>query len=437
VKKRKKILPSISAQIKADYLKTINSKSNLICTAPFTGLYFTPDGTVKPCCTLLNNFKFGTYPSDSIKEILKSENRKTLQKYIKKDSLEFGCQNCLKNIEIGNYKGSISSIYQKYKHGRYPKVIDFELSHFCNLDCEMCFLHTSVQQESNIYNSVFLREIKPYLKKLESAKFYGGEPFLIKIYRDIWDIIIAENPKCNVHIQTNATIFDEYVKSLLHKADVFIGVSLDAMNPELYEEIRRGAKFENVKKNILSFNEIMKSQGKSLLISFCPMPKNWQELIPVVLFAESINAKVFFNTVNFPSTYNLNYLPSSELIKIKENIVADFTTHNMDINKNKNEISNFIDGLNKIIEKQIEIEKEYTWLSLSEFNELLYKLINKKALVKELIELLTLSGFKEKFSPYIIAEICTSDINSLETLVESIVKNQDIDYVRKLLVINK
>lgn len=437
MKKRKKILPSISAQTKADYLKTIDSKSKFICTAPFTGLYFTPDGSVKPCCTLLNNFKFGTYPSDSIKEILKSENRKTLQKYIKKDSLEFGCQNCLKNIEIGNYKGSISSIYQKYKHGRYPKVIDFELSHFCNLDCEMCFLHTSVQQESNIYNSVFLREIKPYLKKLESAKFYGGEPFLIKIYRDIWDIIIAENPKCNVHIQTNATIFDEYVKSLLHKADVFIGVSLDAMNPELYEEIRRGAKFENVKKNILSFNEIMKSQGKSLLISFCPMPKNWQELIPVVLFAESINAKVFFNTVNFPSTYNLNYLPSSELIKIKENIVADFTTHNMDINKNKNEISNFIDGLNKIIEKQIEIEKEYTWLSLSEFNELLYKLINKKALVKELIELLTLSGFKEKFSPYIIAEICTSDINSLETLVESIVKNQDIDYVRKLLVINK
>lgn len=430
-------MPSISAQTKADYLKTIDSKSKFICTAPFTGLYFTPDGSVKPCCTLLNNFKFGTYPSDSIKEILKSENRKTLQKYIKKDSLEFGCQNCLKNIEIGNYKGSISSIYQKYKHGRYPKVIDFELSHFCNLDCEMCFLHTSVQQESNIYNSVFLREIKPYLKKLESAKFYGGEPFLIKIYRDIWDIIIAENPKCNVHIQTNATIFDEYVKSLLHKADVFIGVSLDAMNPELYEEIRRGAKFENVKKNILSFNEIMKSQGKSLLISFCPMPKNWQELIPVVLFAESINAKVFFNTVNFPSTYNLNYLPSSELIKIKENIVADFTTHNMDINKNKNEISNFIDGLNKIIEKQIEIEKEYTWLSLSEFNELLYKLINKKALVKELIELLTLSGFKEKFSPYIIAEICTSDINSLETLVESIVKNQDIDYVRKLLVINK
>lgn len=437
MKKRKKILPSISAQTKADYLKTIDSKSKFICTAPFTGLYFTPNGSVKPCCTLLNNFKFGTYPSDSIKEILKSENRKTLQKYIKKDSLEFGCQNCLKNIEIGNYKGSISSIYQKYKHGRYPKVIDFELSHFCNLDCEMCFLHTSVQQESNIYNSVFLREIKPYLKKLESAKFYGGEPFLIKIYRDIWDIIIAENPKCNVHIQTNATIFDEYVKSLLHKADVFIGVSLDAMNPELYEEIRRGAKFENVKKNILCFNEIMKSQGKSLLISFCPMPKNWQELIPVVLFAESINAKVFFNTVNFPSTYNLNYLPSSELIKIKENIVADFTTHNMDINKNKNEISNFIDGLNKIIEKQIEIEKEYTWLSLSEFNELLYKLINKKALVKELIELLTLSGFKEKFSPYIIAEICTSDINSLETLVESIVKNQDIDYVRKLLVINK
>ena len=93
--------------------------------------------------------------------------------------------------------------------------------------------------------------------------------------------------------------------------------------------------------------------------------------------------------------------------------------------------------LYKLVDQINEIEKEYTWLSLSEFNELLYKLINKKALVKELIELLTLSGFKEKFSPYIIAEICTSDINSLETLVESIVKNQDIDYVRKLLVINK
>lgn len=427
-------MPSISAQTKADYLKTINSKSKFICTAPFTGLYFTPDGSVKPCCTLLNNFKFGTYPSDSIKEILKSENRKTLQKYIKKDSLEFGCQNCLKNIEIGNYKGSISSIYQKYKHGRYPKVIDFELSDFCNLDCEMCYLHSNKQLQENIYDNTFIDEIKPYLFRAEATRFYGGEPFLIKIYRDIWDIIIAENPKCNVHIQTNATIFDEYVKSLLHKADVFIGVSLDAMNPELYEEIRRGAKFENVKKNILSFNEIMKSQGKSLLISFCPMPKNWQELIPVVLFAESIEAKVFFNTVIFPSRFSLNHLSSSELVQIKDKIQSDFELYSQKIILNKEEIVNFLTGLNKLIYKQINIEKEYTWVSTEEFIDYLLKIVEDQFLCTQVKDTLNEAGVLSNISPYMIYDIFKNSKESTISYITKTLLHKDLLYIRNLFM---
>jgi radical SAM protein with 4Fe4S-binding SPASM domain len=433
VRNKKKILPSVSEQIKADYLKAINSKTDLICTAPFTGLYFTPDGTVKPCCTLLNKNKFGTYPENSIKEILKSENRKALQKHIKKDNLEFGCQNCLQSINNGNYNGSISSLYQKYKKGKYPKVIDFELSHFCNLDCEMCFLHTDVNSKSDIYNENFLKEITPYIKRAESTRFYGGEPFLIKIYKDIWDIIIKKNPKCHVHIQTNATIFNNYVNNLLHKMDAFIGVSLDAMNPELYEDIRRGAKFENVKDNIMSFNQIMKSQNKLLTISFCPMPKNWQELIPVVMFAESIGANIFFNTVIFPAEYSLKYLPSNYLIKIRDTIKSDFEKNISCFKINNLEISSFLISLNKIITKQVETEKNHKWMNIEEFCELLGKKTNEKQLSLEVLKLLKQNEFKGSISPYIVAEICSNSSENIASLLKKIINKMDYDYAKKLL----
>jgi radical SAM protein with 4Fe4S-binding SPASM domain len=437
VKKRNKIKPSVSKQIKADYLSTIESKSNLICTAPFTGLYITPDGAVKPCCTYWGNHSFGKYPQNSIKDILKSKNRKVLQRHIKKDNLEFGCQNCLQNIETGNYKGSISSLYQKYKQGKYPKVIDFELSHFCNLDCEMCYLHTNEKEATHIFDENFLKEIKPYLINAEATKFYGGEPFLINIYRDIWNIIIEKNPKCHIHIQTNATIFNEYVKSLLNRTDAFIGVSLDAMNPQLYEEIRKGAKFETVMSNIQSFNEIMKFQGKSLTISFCPMPKNWQELIPVALYAESINANLFLNTVNFPSRFSLKYLPSEILQEISHHIRTEYQSNIERITINKFEILNFLNSLDKQIVEQREIEKNNNWVSLDAFCEILTQSTNNAKLISDVNQIITDSNLNTEISPYIIAEIHRNSKANIEGLLKRIVNNKDYNYVRNLLYVKK
>ena len=435
--KRTNIPASVLSETKTEYLDSIDSKSKLLCTAPYTGLYFTPDGTIRPCCAFNNMHNFGIYPQTDIKTALKSANRKKLQSFIKNDNLNFGCKNCLSNIQNGNYRASISSLYNKYKPGKYPKVIDFELSHFCNLDCEMCVLHTSEQKTNEIYGSRFLEEIKSYLIHAEATRFYGGEPFLIKIYQDLWDMIVEFNPKCHVHIQTNASVFNDKIKKLLNKLDVFIGISLDALTPELYEKIRKGAKFDVVMSNIRAFNDIMQSQGKSLSISFCPMPENWQELIPVVKFAESIGSKIFFNTVNYPSQYSLKFLHSSKLKQIRDSIKQNFDLNINEFVINKQEITNFISGIDKLILKQIEIEKEFSEISVAQFCSDLEIITNNKKLISDLLKLINEVGIISEISPYIIADIQQYSKENIISLLTGIVENRDYIYIKNLLKIPK
>src|SRR6185295_19977224 len=73
----------------------------------------------------------------------------------------------------------------------YPKLMEFEISNVCNLECTMCtgFFSSSIRHNrehlppiKTPYDDAFVRQLEPFVPHLKAARFLGGEPFLIRTY---------------------------------------------------------------------------------------------------------------------------------------------------------------------------------------------------------------------------------------------------------------
>jgi sulfatase maturation enzyme AslB (radical SAM superfamily) len=402
------------------YKKQFNLSGNILCNAAFSSLYFIPSGEIKPCCALNNTYSFGKYPVTSIKKALKSKNRKTLQKHLKSNNFSFGCEACYTNLEAGNFEASMNTQYLKYKRNKYPQILEFELSHFCNLDCIMCYLHTS-EKQSTLYNDKFIAELKPYLKKAIASRYYGGEPFLIPIYDKIWNFIAANNPEMQVHIQSNGTVLNTRVKELLNKLNVFLGISIDAMHKDLYETIRRGANFDHLMQNLEYFNDIMIQQNKAINYSFCPMRINWQEIPEFFRFVNEKKGILFFNTLNSPQGLSLTRMPSSDLNELYQSLISlqIDSYQNPHATRNLQKTKNLAQSVLNIHNRNATFEKEYPPRSVSEFKSFFSKKLKNKTLEDSLFELLENTSEK-KISSIIQGELMALNSEMLENDIENI-----------------
>jgi len=65
-RKKLEISASLPNEVLSEYYAKISD--NVFCRAPFTSLYFHPDGEVGACCLNKNSFFYGKYPENNIKE---------------------------------------------------------------------------------------------------------------------------------------------------------------------------------------------------------------------------------------------------------------------------------------------------------------------------------------------------------------------------------
>ncbi len=346
------------------YKKQFGKQKN-VCQAPFTSIYFKPDGSMQPCCAYNPKFHFGFYPDTNIREAINSVSRKKLQGKIKVLDFSHGCLSCLKSLQSGNIRSSINSQYRHYEIGDYPKVLEFELSYFCNLDCIMCNLHNSIK-ENVIYDDEFVEEIIPYLQHAEAAKFLGGEPFVIPIYRKIWEVIRSENIDVQVHIQTNGTVLNEELLELIKDLNVYIGISIDGMQKQTYESIRKGANFEKVLSNIKEFHKLMLEHGKPLSFSYTPMSVNWQDIPEFVNFVNQYQGILYFNNLITPYNLSLSHLSVAKLKEIHALISeSEYKYSNScHFKPNMDALKDFLRGIQYLIKENLESEKLYTPLTL-------------------------------------------------------------------------
>lgn len=398
---------AIDQQLKREYNKhRFWGKQQLLCYAPFKNLYFQPNGQIIACC--FNRIHLLGEQSDNILNVWKGERITKLRNYIINDDLSLGCSLCHRQMRSANFEGVSPIFYDEFDSNPYsPVKLEFELENTCNLECIMCngYFSSSIRKNRDklpplpkVYDDKFVESLDKIIPNLKRAKFMGGEPFLISIYYKIWERIIELNPKCIIDVQTNGTILTERVKGLLGKGNFWIGVSLDSINKETYENIRLNANFETVFANVKYFADYASHKGNSISISVCPMRINWREIPDIISWCNQLRADVYFNTVYYPLNNSLWNLPSPELKTIQSWLNSkSISGRGMTALKNKKRFKGLIDQINSW----------YIEAILREEREKEYKALNSRQLEERIIS---------KLKSYILSDKTYGDIGLFEGL---------------------
>lgn len=321
--------------------KSANKK--IICHAPFQSINFTQNGNATVCCYNRKHI-LGTYPQNSLDEIWFGASAAALREYMAENDLSHGCEICALQLNSRNFAGVHASHYDyqsdhpakhllkksmaylKTRHFvAYPRVIEFELSNTCNLECIMCdgYFSSSIRKNREklpprklVFDADFVTQLEPFIAHLTDAKFLGGEPFLIPLYFDIWERIIRINPRCKVHITTNASLISQKAWDMLEKLNAHIIISVDSISEENYNRIRKGADWKEVEANIRLLHEYTRRKGTTLSLSICPMTVNWQEMPAITQFAIDNGMHTYFNTVFYPENLSLKNISATEATEI-------------------------------------------------------------------------------------------------------------------------
>ena len=294
-----------------------------LCHAPFKSMLFANNGRVLACC-FNRQAVLGEYPKQTLNEIWFSSQAQNLRKYIDKNNLSNGCFTCknqLFNKEFSTVKARMFDHLPDSSSG-FPTTMEFDLDNTCNLECVMCNADNSsaIRNKSDLYgmynspfDASFVKDLEPFLPHLHQASFAGGEPFLTKLYFDIWEMMIVLNPNIRINITTNATVLNDKIKSLLSRGNFEISVSLDSINKETYSQIRKNAHYETVMENLIYFHNYCKGKGTFFGVWACPLRNNKYEIPELFNYFGERNIEVFLHTVWVPPKVTLWNTDSKEL----------------------------------------------------------------------------------------------------------------------------
>lgn len=301
------------------------------CYAAEVTLNFFVNGQVASCC-LGRAEPIGHFPEQTIEEIWSSAAVHAVQESLRAGLLPPACVICRDQIEAGNYSGVMAGVYEHYAADAAAaadrpvlRSVEFEISNACNLECVMCNGWNSSLVRRNReklpplperYGPEFLEQLKPFIPGLKTAKFLGGEPFLVPQYLDIWDALAELNPDVAVSITTNGTVMNRRVRAVVEKLAPNIIISVDSVDAEVYESVRLNARLADVLENVEYFRGAAAQNGADVIISVCPMVQTWRTLPQVVDYCNERSLPVFFNTVVSPKSSSLRSLGRAGLLEV-------------------------------------------------------------------------------------------------------------------------
>jgi MoaA/NifB/PqqE/SkfB family radical SAM enzyme len=299
-----------------------------ICYAPYTSMFFSRSGLISPCYASYNESS-SKISESSLTDIWVNGSFAKIRAEHQNGDLEKTCKFCKTIIDSQSFGSLLINKYEHYafSKSKYPAIMEFELSNKCNLACIMCdsnlsSAHQDCNSENNLYyGERFFEELKEFIPHLQVAEFTGGDPFMIEEYYKIWDMIHELNPKCQILITTNANTMNPRIEKLLedHK-NIHFNVSIDSLQKENYEAIRKNGNFDFAMKNLDKFIEFSRKNKTSLNILVCPMTINRHELGDFVNFANEKNICVYYHTVLKPRELSLKYFDKHELQKTIEKL---------------------------------------------------------------------------------------------------------------------
>lgn len=164
-----------------------------------------------------------------------------------------------------------TELFRKYgKTFDYPRVVHFELTNDCNLNCKMCERHYVWKNRDKGYMDFNLfkkgiDEIANWGPKIVQLNRFGESTLHPKIVE--FTQYAKEKGIPMVTLITNGTLIDKGLARELIQAGLDkIAFSFEGAKKDTYESIRAGARYEDAKQNIENFIQIRDSKGSLPLI---------------------------------------------------------------------------------------------------------------------------------------------------------------------------
>jgi len=404
----------------------------VFCQAPFNSMMFDMNGKVRFC---LNNYgDFEQYPQKKIIEIWKSEMYSDIREHIGKNILPSSCDFCKTAMLYKSYDTVMAMKFDHFaiNNNGYPSYMEFFADNTCNLECVMCNGRYSSSIRVNreklkllpkMYDSNFITQLREFIPHLKTINFAGGEPFLIKFYYDIWELVRELNPKVNMSITTNGTILNERIINILENGNFSIIVSLDSLNEKTYESIRVNSVFRDVMKNLDWFHKYTISKNTSLNVNMCILRETWSEVPAMLDFCNKLDCTIFFCDVLQPFQHAIW---TQESIKIKE-IFEHLSKFNFSLETKNNKFNSN--------QYKLFLEKLESWFSMAVKRE---ALINGDMFLDNIIagelflkKCMLYTSAIDKFGEELFSEKITEIFNNLppkfftQNLIKRIFENSD------------
>ncbi|MCX5884486.1 MAG: radical SAM/SPASM family putative metalloenzyme maturase [Proteobacteria bacterium] len=200
----------------------------------------------------------------------------------------------------------------------HPRNLLVEVTSRCNLNCQMC-LRNSLQEEDGDMHPSLYQKLIPVFSGLNKFSIIGlGEPLLhpqiVEMVRAARSSLPADG---KIILTTNGVLlYAELIEKLIESGLDTMIVSLDSLSSAAYEEIRIGARFEDLIRNVSLLQQVKKAkkaQKPEIGLEWVMMKDNVKEMLSLLEMAERYGVSTVI--VN-------NLLPPSEALK--DEIVYDF-----------------------------------------------------------------------------------------------------------------
>tara|TARA_B100001778_G_C18605266_1_gene639442 strand:- start:6186 stop:7508 length:1323 start_codon:yes stop_codon:yes gene_type:complete len=291
-----------------------DNQKHISCFAAFNHLRITRMGYMMPCCfATLYNQKWNK--DEGLHHYWFEGVNAEYQETFLDTKLHDGCDTCKERLEnkvippIVDYDWNVKDRMKGVMNVSYPKIIEFEISNLCNMECPMCVGYLSSKHAMNRDKhidwgeSIFddddnlnhlIEELKEFIPYLEEIRFVGGEPLAHKAMFKIAKIVRDIKPEVKLQVCTNGSIFNKQVKKLCEKNNVTFSFSLDTIIPEEYQIIRVGGTHKDTYDNVKKITDMV--GHRNVTINSTLMTINCENIVQLIRYAYKNKYRFFLNT---------------------------------------------------------------------------------------------------------------------------------------------
>jgi organic radical activating enzyme len=335
--------------------------TNTFCPVPWKELSATSSGSVRLCCSSLQDINISKFENGSVAKLTDdlqlAWNTNFFQdvrtKMLANEHVS-ACENCYRQDKAGIKSGKTAWLE------KYPDLInedlsstikidqvellDLRLGNMCNLRCRMCDPYSSsawmkewkdlgelvaqpddqtwARLEKNEWpqDARVWEQLKRVVPKLRIVRLTGGEPFLVTANKEFLKYCIQSGHASHIELNysTNGTVWDNDLPELWkHFKQVNLRVSVDGLY-EVNDYIRTPSRFEQVVRNIDKMQELASHSPVKVIIGCTVQIYNIFQIPSFIEFFRNKNLFVNLDFVQDPTYLSLNILPENLATKAKQ-----------------------------------------------------------------------------------------------------------------------